>query len=155
VPTLADGGWTRLDVADVKRDREEIAMEITASALSLNVAEPDASATFVSKHLGFEEEMADDGFVSLRRQDVGFNLIFLRTGLATFRPQAMRGRSADGVLVVFVVENVDAEYALLNDEGVEMTTPIQTEPWGERFFQMSDANGVVYQLVQWITVPEG
>jgi uncharacterized glyoxalase superfamily protein PhnB len=34
---------------------------------------------------------------------------------------------------------------------VEITTPIQTEPWGERFFQMSDANGVVYQLVQWIT----
>jgi catechol 2,3-dioxygenase-like lactoylglutathione lyase family enzyme len=126
-------------------------MQITGSAVSLNVAEPTASAAFVRKHLGFEEEMADDGFVSLKRDDAGFNLIFLRTGLATFKPEAMRGRSADGLLVVFVVDEIDGEYARLHDEGVEITTPIQTEPWGERFFQMSDANGVVYQLVQWIT----
>jgi catechol 2,3-dioxygenase-like lactoylglutathione lyase family enzyme len=126
-------------------------MQITGSAVSLNVAEPTASAAFVRKHLGFEEEMADDGFVSLKREDAGFNLIFLRTGLATFKPEAMRGRSADGLLVVFVVDEIDGEYARLRDEGVEITTPIQTEPWGERFFQMSDANGIVYQLVQWIT----
>jgi catechol 2,3-dioxygenase-like lactoylglutathione lyase family enzyme len=126
-------------------------MQITGSAVSLNVAEPAASAAFVRKHLGFEEQMADDGFVSLKREDAGFNLIFLRTGLATFKPEAMRGRSADGLLVVFVVEDIDSEYARLRGEGVEFTTPIQNEPWGERFFQMSDANGVVYQLVQWIT----
>ena len=125
-------------------------MQITASAISLNVAEPTDSAAFVREHLGFEEEMADDGFVSLKREDAGFNLIFLRTGLATFKPEAMRGRSADGLLVVFVVKDINGEYARLRDEGVEITTPIQTEPWGERFFQMSDANGVVYQLVQWI-----
>jgi catechol 2,3-dioxygenase-like lactoylglutathione lyase family enzyme len=126
-------------------------MQITASAVSLNVADPAASAAFVGKHLGFEQEMADDGFVSLKREDAGFNLIFLRTGLATFKPEALRGHAADGLLVVFVVEDIDAEYARLRDEGVEMTTPIETEPWGERFFQMSDANGVVYQLVQWMT----
>jgi catechol 2,3-dioxygenase-like lactoylglutathione lyase family enzyme len=126
-------------------------MQITGSAVSLNVAEPAASAAFVRKHLGFEEEMADDGFVSLKREDAGFNLIFLRTGLATFKPEAMRGRSADGLLVVFEVEDIDGEYARLRREGVEIATPIQTEPWGERYFQMSDANGVVYQLVQWIT----
>jgi catechol 2,3-dioxygenase-like lactoylglutathione lyase family enzyme len=126
-------------------------MQITASAVSLNVADPAASAAFVGKHLGFEQEMADDGFVSLKREDAGFNLIFLRTGLATFKPEALRGHAADGLLVVFVVEDIDAEYARLRDEGVEMTTPIETEQWGERFFQMSDANGVVYQLVQWMT----
>ena len=125
-------------------------MEITASAISLNVADPTASAAFVRKHFGFEEEMADDGFVSLKREDAGFNLVFLRTGLATFKPEAMRGQSADGLLVVFVVEDIDGEYARLLEEGVEMTTPIETEPWGERFFQMSDPNGVVYQLVQWL-----
>jgi catechol 2,3-dioxygenase-like lactoylglutathione lyase family enzyme len=126
-------------------------MQITGSAVSLNVTDPAASAAFVRTHLGFEEEMADDGFVSLKREDAGFNLVFLRTGLATFKPDAMRGHSADGLLVVFVVEDIDGEYTRLRDEGVEITTPIQTEPWGERFFQMSDANGVVYQLVQWIT----
>ena len=32
-------------------------------------------------------------------------------------------------------------------------TPIETEPWGERFFQVTDPNGVTMQLVQWITAP--
>jgi uncharacterized glyoxalase superfamily protein PhnB len=95
--------------------------------------------------------MADDGFISLSREDAGFNLVFLRTGLNTFKPQAMRGRQADGLLIAFVVDDVDAEYARLRDEGVPITTPIQTEPWGERFFQVTDPNGVVIQLVQWMS----
>jgi hypothetical protein len=40
---------------------------ITASALSLNVDDPLASATFAKQHLGFTEDMADEGFVSLKR----------------------------------------------------------------------------------------
>ena len=125
-------------------------MQITASALSLNVDDPVASATFAKQHLGFTEDMADDGFVSLSRQDAGFNLIYLRTGLESFKPDSMRGRQADGLLVVFVVDNIDEEYARLQREGVQITTPIQTEPWGERFFQVTDPNGVVFQLVQWM-----
>jgi catechol 2,3-dioxygenase-like lactoylglutathione lyase family enzyme len=125
-------------------------MRITASAISLNVATVGASAAFATRHFGFEQDMADDGFVSLSRADAGFNLIFLRTGLATFKPERLRDRPADGLLVVFVVDRIDAEYRRLQDEGVAITTPIQTEPWGERFFQVTDPNGVTYQLVQWI-----
>lgn len=125
-------------------------MQITASALSLNVEDPVASATFAKQHLGFTEDMADDGFVSLSKQDAGFNLIYLRTGLESFKPDSMRGRHADGLLVVFVVDNIDEEYARLQREGVQITTPIQTEPWGERFFQVTDPNGVVFQLVRWM-----
>ena len=128
-------------------------MRITASAISLNVGDPTASAEFVKKHLGFQEEMAADGFVSLSREDAGFNLIFLRTGLASFKPEHMRGHRADGLLVAFVVEDVDAEYARLQEEGVTITTPIETEPWGERYFQVADPNGVIIQLVQWVAVP--
>jgi predicted enzyme related to lactoylglutathione lyase len=125
-------------------------VQITASALSLNVDDPVASATFAKQHLGFTEDMAEDGFVSLSRQDAGFNLIYLRTGLESFKPASMRGRQADGLLVVFVVDNIDDEYARLQQEGVQITTPIQTEPWGERFFQVTDPNGIVIQFVQWM-----
>jgi catechol 2,3-dioxygenase-like lactoylglutathione lyase family enzyme len=128
---------------------------ITASAVSLNVADPVASAAFAERHLGFREDMAADGFVSLSRADAGFNLIFLRTGLETFKPDSMRGHHADGLLIVFVVDDVDDECARLQQEGVAMTTPLQTEPWGERFFQVSDPNGVVIQFVQWTTSPTG
>jgi catechol 2,3-dioxygenase-like lactoylglutathione lyase family enzyme len=128
------------------------AVNITASAISLNVEDVAASARFATQHLGFVEEMADDGFVSLSRTDAGFNLIFLRTGLATFKPERLRGRHADGLLVVFVVDDIDGEYDRLQYEGVPITTPIETEPWGERYFQVSDPNGVTIQLVQWVTV---
>lgn len=50
----------------------------------------------------------------------------------------MRGHRADGLLVVFVVDDIDSEYTRLQTEGVAITTPIETESWGERFFQVTD-----------------
>src|SRR5688500_7101442 len=129
------------------------AVKITASAISLNVGDVVASASFVKDHFGFQEDMAADGFVSLSREDAGFNLIYLRTDLASFKPERLRGRHADGLLVVFVVEEIDREYARLQAEGVPITTPIETEPWGERYFQVADPNGVIIQLVQWVAAP--
>jgi uncharacterized glyoxalase superfamily protein PhnB len=126
-------------------------MSITASAISLNVADPVASSAFAQEHLGFQEVMAADGFASLAREDAGFNLVYLRTGLETFKPEALAGRHADGLLVAFVVDDIEAEHDRLVAEGVAVTTPLQTEPWGERFFQVTDPNGVVVQYVQWIT----
>lgn len=124
-------------------------MRVTAAAISLNVADPVASAKFAQDHFGFTEDMAADGFVSLSRPDTGFNLIYLRTGLETFRPDTMKG-DVHGVLVALVVDDIDAEYARIQAEGVAIATPLQTEPWGERFFQVADPNGVIIQLVQWV-----
>jgi catechol 2,3-dioxygenase-like lactoylglutathione lyase family enzyme len=128
-------------------------VKITASAISLNVDDVAGSAEFAKEHFGFKEDMAAEGFVSLSRDDAGFNLVFLQTGLKTFKPEHMRGRKADGLLVAFVVDDVDREYARLQGEGVPITTPIETEPWGERYFQVTDPSGVVIQLVQWMTEP--
>lgn len=128
-------------------------MQITASALSLNVDDVAASAAFVERHFGFSREMAADGFVSLARDGAGFNLVFLRTGLPSIRPDHLRDQRAEGLIVAFVVDDIDAEYARLQAAGVPITTPLQTEPWGERFFQVTDPNGIVLQLVQWVHAP--
>ncbi|MGW0025237.1 VOC family protein [Rhodococcus sp. NPDC003383] len=125
-------------------------MQITGSALSLNVADVEASAEFAIRHLGFAPEMSADGFVSLAREDAGFNLIFLRTGLGTFKPASHAGAAGQGTLVAFVVDDIDAEYERLRGEGARIVTPLETEPWGERYFQMLDPNGIVFQLVQWV-----
>jgi predicted enzyme related to lactoylglutathione lyase len=126
---------------------------ITASAISLNVADPEASAAFLSDHFGFAVEMSADGFVSLSRPDAGFTVIFLRTGLQTFEPARIAGDAGQGLLVVFTVDDIDAEYERVRAEGVEIVTPIETEPWGERYFQAIDPNGIVIQLVQWVGDP--
>lgn len=125
-------------------------MKVTASALSLNVADPVASAEFAKSHLGFVEEMAAEGFVSLKRADVGFNLVFLKTGLETFKPARIAGDAGQGLLIALVIDGIDGEYERLQAEGVPIVTPIETEPWGERYFQMSDPNGVIIQLVEWV-----
>lgn len=124
-------------------------MKFTDTAISLNVPDVEASAAWAQKFLGFTETMAADGFCSLTHPEAAFSLIYLRTGLSTFKPASAAGR-ADGLLVVFTVEDIDSDYAHLQELEVEIVTPIETEPWGERYFQMTDPNGVVYQLVQWV-----
>jgi uncharacterized glyoxalase superfamily protein PhnB len=124
-------------------------MNITASAISLNVADVAASADWATRHLGFEPAMAAEGFASLGHASAGFNLVYLATGLPTFKPASAAGH-ADGLLVVFTVDDVEAEHARLVGEGVDVVTPPETEPWGERYFQVADPNGVIYQLVQWV-----
>jgi uncharacterized glyoxalase superfamily protein PhnB len=52
------------------------------------------------------------------------------------------------LLIAFVVDAIDREDARLQAEGVTITTAIETEPWGERCFQVTDPNGIVIQLVQ-------
>ncbi|GAB2731352.1 VOC family protein [Nocardia thraciensis] len=126
-------------------------MNITASALSLNVPDPEASAKFLTEHFGFEEQMSADGFVSLTRPDAGFNIIYLRTGLPTFKPERIAGAAGQGTLVAFVVDDIETEYQRVRREGVPIVTPLETEPWGERYFQTLDPNGIVIQLVQWVS----
>ena len=90
---------------------------------------------------------------SLTCEDVGFNLIFLQTGLETFKPSTIAGSAGEGLPVAFVVEEIDEEYERLQAENVKIVTAIQTEPWGERYFQVEDPNGVIIQLVQWVSEP--
>lgn len=125
-------------------------MQITAAAISINVDDVAASAAFATEHFGFTEEMSADGFVSLSRPDAGVNLVFLRTGLASLEPETLRNQRAAGLIVAFVVTDIDAEYERLQRAGVAITTSLRTEPWGERFFQVTDPNGVILQLVQWV-----
>ena len=124
-------------------------MNITQTAISLNVPDVAASASFARTHFGFAEAMSAEGFVSLQHPDAP-NLIFLETGLKTFRPQEIAGSAGRGTLLVFVVDDIDAEFARIDAAGARVITPPETEPWGERYCQFADPNGIVWQLVQWV-----
>ena len=54
------------------------------------------------------------------------------------------------LLLAFVVEGLDAEFARIAGAGAAVVTPPETEPWGERFCQFADPNGIVWQLVEWV-----
>ena len=121
-------------------------MKISSSAVSLNVEDAAASSRFLQEHFGFKEEMAADGFASLARPDAGMNVIFLRRGLPTL-PEDQRHEHAAGVILAFVVDDLEGELARLQAEGVRITMPLTVEEWGERAFQVRDPNGVIVQLV--------
>jgi len=123
-------------------------MTITSSAVSLNVDDVAASSAFLTRHFGFREEMAADGFASLARPDAGMNVVFLRRGLETL-PADQRDDRAAGLILAFVVEDLEAELARLRAEGVTITMPLTEEEWGERAFQVRDPNGIIVQLVDW------
>jgi uncharacterized glyoxalase superfamily protein PhnB len=123
-------------------------MQITASAVSLNVDDVPASSTFLIDHFGFHQEMAADGFASLTRDDAGVSVVFLRRGLPTL-PADQREDHAGGLILAFVVEDLEGELARLQREGVAITMPLNSEEWGERAFQVRDPNGVIVQLVDW------
>ena len=127
-------------------------MRVTATAVSLNVDDVPASSAFLARHFGFREEMAADGFASLTRDDVGMNVAFLRRGLPTL-PADQRDVHAAGLILAFVVDDLEGELARLQDEGVAITMPLTVEEWGERAFQVRDPNGVIVQLVDWKGAP--
>ena len=127
-------------------------MRVTATAVSLNVDDVPASSAFLTRHFGFREEMAADGFASLTRDDVGMNVAFLRRGLPTL-PADQRDVHAAGLILAFVVDDLEGELARLRDEGVAITMPLTVEEWGERAFQVRDPNGVIVQLVDWGRTP--
>ncbi len=126
-------------------------MHLTSTAISLNVSDPDASARFLADHIGHRVVMKADGFVSTEHPDGGPNIIFLRTGLETFKPANRAGDAGEGVLLVFVVEEIDEAFASMRAAGATVVTAPETEPWGERYCQFEDPNGIVVQLVQWVS----
>lgn len=123
-------------------------MKITSSAVSLNVDDVPASSAFLVEHFGFREEMAADGFASLAREDAGMNVVFLRRGLPSL-PADQRDDHTAGVILAFVVDDLEGELARLQAQGVAITMPLTDEEWGERAFQVRDPNGVIVQLVDW------
>jgi uncharacterized glyoxalase superfamily protein PhnB len=123
-------------------------VKITSCAVCLNVDDVAASSSFLVEHFGFHEEMSVDGFASLARKDAGMNVALLRRGLPTL-PADQRDDHASGVILAFVVEDLEGELSRLQREGVTITMPLTEEEWGERAFQVRDPNGVIVQLVDW------
>ena len=123
-------------------------MRISSSAVSLTVDDVAASSKFLVTHFGFTERMSADGFASLGRDDAVMDLVFLRRGIEVL-PEPLRDRRAAGVIVAFVVDDLEAEQERLRAEGVPITLPLREEPWGERLFLVEDPNGISYELVEW------
>lgn len=112
-----------------------------------------ASRDFLLTHLGYQVAVAADGFVSLTRGDGAADIVLLRRGTEVL-PAEQRDREAGGLILALTVTGLAAEERRLREAGAPITMPLREEPWGERLFQLTDPNGIVVQLVEWVTPGE-
>ncbi|MBT3154951.1 VOC family protein [Streptomyces sp. CHD11] len=127
-------------------------MQITVSTVSLTVDDVTASQQFFTTHLGYKEIASADGFASLTRGGAAVDIVLLHRGNEVL-PAGRRDQHAAGVVLAFTVTNIEEEERRLREEGAAITMPLRQEPWGERLVQVTDPNGVIVQLVEWVTPP--
>ncbi|MFD7167316.1 VOC family protein [Streptomyces violascens] len=121
-------------------------MNITASAIALRVDDAAASAEFFTSHLGFREVVSvGEEYICLGRDDSAADIVLLNRSA-----ESPHGRGPTNVTVTFTVTAIAAEYARLRREDAPISTPLRQKPWGEWVFQLTDPNGVVIELVEWV-----
>ncbi|MFD7414308.1 VOC family protein [Kitasatospora purpeofusca] len=120
-------------------------MNVVASTVTLSVTDPGASSRFFTTHLGFREVLADEEFVVLDRDDAAPEVLVRQRDL-----ELPPGPGPVGVLMSFAVTGLGAEYERLRREGADITVPLRREPWGEQVLELTDPNGVVVRLTEWI-----
>lgn len=86
-------------------------------------------------------------WVSLEHDDVGTGIVLLQHGL-DWLPTGLRDPNAAGVIVSFVVSDLDSTEAQWRSEGVEITIRTWEQLWGERLFRVADPNGLAIEVVE-------
>ncbi|MGW6059004.1 VOC family protein [Streptomyces sp. NPDC055189] len=126
------------------------AMNIVASALLLTVADPAASSRFFTAHLGFREVLLSPEAIHLARDDAAADLVVLQAPSGN-EHQVHRGSPASSeVAICLTVTGLAAEHERLRRECAHVSMPLRQEAWGEWAVQLTDPNGVVIRLVEWV-----
>ncbi|MEU4547676.1 VOC family protein [Nonomuraea dietziae] len=103
------------------------------------------SHDFYTRLMGFETTFEADWYVSLRRGP--YELALLDPSHPTI-PERYRGRAAQGLLLNFEVEDVDAEWErLVVREGLPAELELRSEDFGQRHFIVADPNGILIDVI--------
>ena len=101
---------------------------------------------FYKNHFGFKAMFESDWYVHLQSEaDPSVNLAILHADHETI-PAPARG-VANGVILNFEVEDVDAVDARLRSEGVPVVKSLVSEPFGQRHAIFQDPNGVLIDVI--------
>ncbi|MFC4122102.1 VOC family protein [Nonomuraea zeae] len=119
-------------------------MNIVASTVVFTVDDLAGSRHFFTTYLGFREVLDTPDFTWLGRDDAAADILLRRRDLE--RP---RERAAQPV-VAFAVTDLAREHARLMTEGAPITEQLRRNPWGEWLTRLTDPNGIVVELTEWI-----
>ncbi|WP_431903937.1 VOC family protein [Nonomuraea sp. bgisy101] len=119
-------------------------MNIVSSTVVFAVDDLAGSRHFFTTYLGFREVLDTPDFTWLSRDDAAADILLHQRDLE--RP---RERIAQPV-VAFAVTDLAKESTRLHAEGAPITTRLWRNPWGERLMRLTDPNGIVVELTEWI-----
>lgn len=109
-------------------------MKVTSASPILQVSDLAASLAFYQDRLGFEKEFAygePPFYAGVKKDATVFHLCSSHENAQ---------RIGQGSVYVFC-DAVDSYYEILSDKDVEITSPLNTYPYGMRDFQIKDPDG--------------
>jgi uncharacterized glyoxalase superfamily protein PhnB len=123
-------------------------MKITQYYPVLMTDRVEPTAQFYERHFRFVRQFSSDWYAHLQsKDDPSVNLAIL-DGDHDSIPAGARGGRAGGMLLNFEVADVDAEYARVQSEGLDVQLSLRDEAFGQRHFIVRDPNGVLIDVIQ-------
>jgi len=104
---------------------------------------------FYTKVLDFGVTFENEFYLLLHTPDRGAQLSFLLPNHPTQQPLFHKPFGGEGMYITIEVEDVDALYAKVKENGANIALEIRDEPWGDRHFAIVDPNGIGIDLVRY------
>ena len=120
-------------------------MKIKRMDTTISTYKLQESKDFYMKYFGFRLVYESDWYIELVTENEPISGISFTIG----QREAGEVFNGKGIIISFEVEDVDAEFARLKAEGLQIQD-IQNKPWGERSFVVNDPNGAhiyIYNLI--------
>jgi catechol 2,3-dioxygenase-like lactoylglutathione lyase family enzyme len=120
----------------------------TPTMFSATVLADDVAATarFYVEHFGFETRLDIGWFVTLHHDDRPYEMCVIARDHDSV-PDGFHVAPA-GVVVAFMVDDVDAYAARFAAAEVPVVMPVRDEPWGQRHTYITDPAGTLIDVVQ-------
>ena len=107
------------------------------------------SKAFYCTHIGFSIKQELEGFVVLQHTvNTAYEIMFCVPNSPFVDPIFHPAYTGQGLIFQLEVDDVDAEYSRLQQEGVPIALPIKDEPVNGRHFTITDPNGILIDIVE-------
>lgn len=120
-------------------------MDVPKFSTSILTDDVSGTSRFYQQHFGFEEVLDIGWFATIRRDGVHEMCFWDRAHDSL--PEGYSAAPA-GVVLAFMVDDVDAVEQRLRAAGVPIVQPVRDEPWGQRHVFCTDPAGTLIDVVQ-------
>lgn len=109
----------------------------------------EESKAFYSDHLGFKVKQELEGFVVLQHSaNTAYEIMFCVPNSPFVDPIFRPAYTGQGLIFQLEVDDVNAQYSRLQQEGIPIALPLKEEPVNGRHFTITDPNGILIDIVE-------